>query len=120
MRHLQPLPRQPPLMPDTVQNDDHTRHTGEKRHQIRRPIALQAVRALAMPAPPHHRMSIVNGAVQQVKDIPAHDWCEGHGPPILAQACYTERICNEARVHAEQQPISKASERAHDVQEVRV
>lgn len=107
-------------MPNTPQNDQHARHAGEKRHHVRRPIAGQAVRALAVSVGPDDRVAIINGAVEEIEDVAAHHRRQGHGAPVLAQAGHAERVSHKAGVDAEEEAVRETGEGADEVQQVRV
>lgn len=101
----------PPLRPDTPETDSHASYPGEEGHVERDLVALQSVAAVPLPARRHHRVVIVDGAVEEVEDVAADDGRKGHDAPVLRQAADAEGVRDQGREDAEEEAICESGGR---------
>lgn len=82
----------PPLADDAPQADTDTSEAGEEGQIIRGAVAGQPVGALAVAIFADHRVTVVDGAVEEVEDISTENWSEGHHTPVLGETANAESL----------------------------
>jgi len=97
-------------MPDDPERDAETQTTGCKRHNVSRPVALDAVLATSLPIFLYNGVCVEGKAVEQVEDIAGYDGRQSHESPVLTKAVDAKRLSRDGRKHAKQEAIAQTTE----------
>jgi hypothetical protein len=107
-------------MPDDPERDAETQTAGPKRHNVSRPIALDAVLATSLPVFLYNGVCIEGKAVKQVEDIARYDGRQSHESPVLTQSVNAKRLSRNRREYAKQEAVAQTTEARDETKQVRV
>lgn len=97
-------------MPDHQQCNNKPQPASAQRHQVRGPVALQAIRTRPLASGTDMGMLIEHEAVKQVEYIARYDRTESHEPPVLAEAVDAECLCDNRREDAEEKTVAETGQ----------
>lgn len=89
------------LTEDTPQADRNASETRKESKIIGGLVASQSVVTLAVTVCADNRVVVVDGAINEVKDVPAEHRRQGHDAPILGKTANAESVCGQRREDAE-------------------
>lgn len=84
----------PSLTHDAQETNHHPSHTREERCIVRGLVAGQTIRTVTDTSRVDDRMSVVNGAVEDVEDIAAENGGKSHHAEVLRETADAERVCH--------------------------